>query len=90
MAKRGGSNTQIQLPELNKSARVVIGNRDGAVQSVIMVSNPLDFKPGNPDAIKASVMNSILGGGSLSSYINANLREKHAYTYGRLFVAKHR
>jgi len=70
------------FPELNKSARVVIGNRDGAVQSVIMVSNPLDFKPGNPDAIKASVMNSILGGGSLSSYINANLREKHAYTYG--------
>lgn len=70
------------FPEVNKSPKVVIGNRDGAVQSVIMVSNPLDFKPGNPDAIKASVMNSILGGGSLSSYINANLREKHAYTYG--------
>ncbi len=70
------------FPELNKSPQVVIGNRDGAVQSVIMVSYPLNFKPGNPDAIKASVMNSILGGGSLSSYINANLREKHAYTYG--------
>ena len=70
------------FPELNKSPRVVIGNRDGAVQSVIMVSYPLDFKTGNPDAIKASVMNSILGGGSLSSYINANLREKHSYTYG--------
>ncbi len=70
------------FPELNKSPRVVIGNRDGAVQSVIMFSNPVDFKPGNPDAIKASVMNSILGGGSLSSYINSNLREKHAYTYG--------
>lgn len=70
------------FPEPNKSPKVVIGNRDGAVQSVIMVSYPLDFKPGNPDAIKASVMNSILGGGSLSSYINANLREKHAYTYG--------
>jgi zinc protease len=70
------------FPELNKSPRVVIGNRDGAVQSVIMVSYPLEFKPGNPDAIKASVMNSILGGGSLSSRINANLREKRAYTYG--------
>ncbi|MDP2335417.1 MAG: insulinase family protein [Bacteroidota bacterium] len=70
------------FPEMNKSPRVVIGNRDGAVQSVIMVSYPLEFKPGNPDAIKASVMNSILGGGSLSSYINANLREKKAYTYG--------
>ncbi len=70
------------FPEMNKSPKVVIGNRDGAVQTVIMISYPLDFKPGNPDAIKASVMNSILGGGSLSSYINANLREKHAYTYG--------
>ncbi|MBW8334790.1 MAG: insulinase family protein [Prolixibacteraceae bacterium] len=70
------------FPELNKSPRVVIGNRDGAVQSAIMVSYPLEFKPGNPDAIKASVMNSILGGGSLSSRINANLREKKAYTYG--------
>ncbi len=70
------------FPELNKSPRVVIGNRDGAVQSVIMVSYPLEYKPGNPDAIKASVMNSILGGGSLSSRINANLREKRAYTYG--------
>ena len=71
-----------KFPELNTFPRVVIGNRDGAVQSVIMVSFPLDFKTGNPDAIKASVMNSILGGGSLSSRINANLREKHAYTYG--------
>lgn len=70
------------FPEMNKSPRVVIGNRDGAVQSAIMVSYPLEFKPGNPDAIKASVMNSILGGGSLSSRINANLREKNAYTYG--------
>jgi zinc protease len=70
------------FPELNKSPRVVIGNRDGAVQSLIMVSYPLEFKSGNPDAIKADVMNSILGGGSLSSRINANLREKKAYTYG--------
>lgn len=70
------------FPVLNKSPGVVIGNRDGAVQSVIMVSYPLMFKPGNPDAIKASVMNSILGGGSLSSRLNANLREDKAFTYG--------
>ena len=71
-----------EFPKLNESPKVVIGNRDGAVQSVIMVSFPLDYKPGNPNAIKASVMNSILGGGSLSSRINANLREDKAYTYG--------
>ncbi|NQU88474.1 MAG: insulinase family protein [Mariniphaga sp.] len=70
------------FPKLNNSPRVVIGNRDGAVQSVIMVSFPIDFKPGNPDAIKASVMNTILGGGGTSTRINANLREDKAYTYG--------
>jgi len=70
------------VPALNKSPRVVTGNRDGAVQSVIMVSYPLMFKPGNPDAIKASVMNSVLGGGSLSSRLNTNLREDKAFTYG--------
>ena len=71
-----------KFPELNDSPKVYIGNRDGAVQSVIMVSYPVNFKPGNPDAIKASVMNSILGGGSLSSRLNADLREDKAYTYG--------
>jgi predicted Zn-dependent peptidase len=71
-----------KFPEANKTPRVIVGNRDGAVQSAIMVTFPLEFKPGNPDAIKTSVMNNILGGGSLSSRINANLRESKAYTYG--------
>lgn len=71
-----------KFPEISKTPRVIVGNRDGAVQSAIMVTFPLEFKPGNPDAIKASVMNNILGGGSLSSRINANLRESKAYTYG--------
>lgn len=71
-----------KFPEMNKTPRVVVGNRDGAVQSAILVSFPLEFKPGNPDAIKASVMNSILGGSGTSTRINANLREDKAYTYG--------
>lgn len=70
------------FPEVNSKPEVYIGNRDGAVQSVIMVSIPLQYTPGNPDVIKAGVMNEILGGGSLSSRINANLREDKAYTYG--------
>jgi zinc protease len=70
------------FPEINKDPRVVIGNRDGAVQSLIMVSYPLNYKPGNADAIKGSVLNTILGGGGTSTRINANLREDKAYTYG--------
>lgn len=70
------------FPELNTTPRVAISNRDGAVQSMIEVSYPINFKPGNPDAIKASVMNTILGGGGTATRINANLREDKAYTYG--------
>ncbi len=73
---------QYDFPQINKSPRVVVGNRDGAVQSLIMVSYPLDYKPGNADAIKGSVLNTILGGGGTSTRINANLREDKAYTYG--------
>ncbi|MBC7884641.1 MAG: insulinase family protein, partial [Saprospiraceae bacterium] len=60
---------------------VAFGNKDGAVQSVISISYPVDMKPGNPDAIKASLANFILGG-NFSSRLMQNLREKKAYTYG--------
>jgi zinc protease len=68
-----------QLPPANK---VAFANRDGAVQSVLAVSYPIDLKPGSPDAIKASVMNSVLGGGVFSGRLMQNLREDKAYTYG--------
>ncbi len=66
-------------PQVNK---VAFANRDGAVQSVLAVSYPIDLKPGSPDAIKASVMNSVLGGGVFSGRLMQNLREDKAYTYG--------
>lgn len=62
--------------------KVAFANREGAVQSVLAVSYPVDLKPGAPDAIKASVMNSILGGGVFSGRLMQNLREDKAYTYG--------
>jgi predicted Zn-dependent peptidase len=61
---------------------VAFANRDGAVQSVLAVSYPIDMLPGAPDAIKASVMNSVLGGGVFSGRLMQNLREDKAYTYG--------
>lgn len=69
-------------PEMPKGAQVRFGNKDGAVQSVINISYPVDMKPGSEDAIKASLMNSILGGGIFSGRLMQNLREKKAYTYG--------
>ncbi|WP_066632138.1 M16 family metallopeptidase [Labilibacter marinus] len=59
-----------------------IGHKDAANQSYITVSYPLDLKPGTPDALKASVMNKILGGGGFSARLLKNLREDKAWTYG--------
>lgn len=67
--------------EMPTSRNVAFAHKDGAVQSVINVSYPIDLKPGTPDVIKASVMNTLLGGG-FSSRLMQNLREDKAFTYG--------
>lgn len=65
-----------------------VGNRvafvplRGAVQSVIDITSPVDLPPGHPDAIAASVMNNILGGGVFGGRLMQNLREDKAFTYG--------
>lgn len=73
-----------QLPAVKSPVgkQVVFVPKTGAVQSIINVTYPVDYKPGNPDAIKASVMNSLLGGGVFSGRLMQNLRENKAYTYG--------
>ena len=69
-------------PSAPKAAEVAFVNKEAAVQSVITITYPIDFTPGSQDAIKASVMNSILGGGGFSARLMQNLREDKAYTYG--------
>ena len=71
-------NNTVARPDGTKVSFV---NKDGAVQSVIRVTYPIDLKPGAPDVVKASVMNTILGGG-FSSRLMQNLREDKAFTYG--------
>ena len=71
-----------EMPNSPSATNVHFANKDGAVQSVIRVTYPIDYKPGNADAIPASVMNSILGGGIFSGRLMQNLREDKAYTYG--------
>lgn len=74
-------------PVMNKKVKgtperkVIFANKDAAVQSVVNVVYPVNLKPGSEDAIKASVMNTILGGG-FSSRLMQNLREDKAFTYG--------
>ncbi len=70
------------LPKSYDQPKVVIANKDGANQSTIRVTHTANITPGHPDAIKASVMNQILGGGSFNARLFQNLREKNAFTYG--------
>lgn len=73
-----------EYPKVNlpQKAAVMVANKDGANQSAIRVTHIVDLKPGAPDAIAASVMNNVLGGGSFSARLFANLREDKAWTYG--------
>lgn len=70
------------LPAKPEGSRVCVANKDGAVQSVISITYPVDLKPGTKMVLPGSVMNSILGGGIFSGRLMQNLREDKAYTYG--------
>lgn len=70
------------VPEAPAKTSVAFSNKEGAVQSVIKVTYPIDMKPGSDDALHASVMNAILGGGVFLGRLMQNLREDKAYTYG--------
>jgi hypothetical protein len=77
----------VETNEYAKSAdrdgrRVCFVPRDGAAQSVIRVTYPVELQQGAPDAITADIMNRILGGGGFSNYLFQNLREDKGYTYG--------
>lgn len=69
-------------PQKPNATEVHFVHKPGAVQSVVSITNPIDLKPGSEDAITATVMNSILGGGVFSGRLMQNLREDKAYTYG--------
>ena len=69
-----------KTPAAPKEREVALVDRENSVQSVIDVAYPVQLKLGDPDLIKAKVMNTILGGGVFRLF--DNLREKHSYTYG--------
>lgn len=77
---------EIRTPVFNVPAEegnnVYFVDKPGAVQSVINITHTVDLKPGHPDEIPLRILNGILGGGSFSARLMANLREDKAYTYG--------
>ncbi|MBJ7879482.1 M16 family metallopeptidase [Gelidibacter salicanalis] len=87
--KRFGSSTKsvdvkVSVPDARPNVQYTQINfvdMSNAVQSNISLSNNVDLKMNHPDYHAVLIANKILGGG-FGSYLNMNLREKHAYTYG--------
>jgi len=63
------------------NTKVDFVSREGAVQSVIGITYPIELQPGTPDVVKVRAMNEILGGSS-QGRLFLNLRESKAWTYG--------
>lgn len=70
-----------KIPQPPAKTYIAVVDRPASVQSLITFITPVQLRPGSPEAIPSSVMNSILGGGSSGRLFN-NLREKHGFTYG--------
>lgn len=67
-------------PVRTQARRVILVDKPGAAQSVVMIGAP-GLERTTPDYAAIQVMNTILGG-SFSSRLNTNLRETKGYTYG--------
>ncbi|MDR0370391.1 MAG: insulinase family protein [Prevotellaceae bacterium] len=79
--KKDVKRTQYTVPVPPSSAQVAIVNKDGAPQSTINITYPIDYKPGDLDESAISILEHVFGGG-MSSRLFQNLRETHSYTYG--------
>lgn len=71
-----------KTPKGFENSVYAMGNKDGGNQAYITVSYPVNLKPGTPNALKAAVMNKVLGGNGFSARLLQNLREDKAWTYG--------
>lgn len=67
-------------PVRTTARRVILVDKPGAAQSVVMIGVP-GIERTTPDYASVMVMNTILGG-SFSSRLMTNLRETKGYTYG--------
>ena len=64
----------------SEGLRVLLVDRPGAVQTVVNFLAP-GVKSDNPDRVPLRLINIVLGG-SFTSRLNQNLREKNGFTYG--------
>ncbi len=72
---------ELTAPERPEGVVVNFVPRAGSVQSNIIISHPARVEPGTKEAIRAGIVNSILGSG-FNGRLFQNLREDKGYTYG--------
>ena len=68
-------------PKKLESCQIDFVDMPNAVQSELAILNLASIKIADKDHFPALIANYILGG-AFGSYLNLNLREEHAYTYG--------
>ncbi|MEM9259161.1 MAG: pitrilysin family protein, partial [Bacteroidota bacterium] len=78
---KGVPQPKIVTPKRPDGVTVNFVPRAGSVQSTIVVGHPVELQPGTTKAIRARLVNSVLGGGVLDDRLTRNLREDKAYTY---------
>jgi predicted Zn-dependent peptidase len=80
---KSGTAQNYTLPAVTNVAKTEINfiNMPNAVQSDVTVLSTVDFKMSDDDYFAVLLANQIFGG-DFNSYLNMNLREAHAYTYG--------
>jgi zinc protease len=79
--KATAPNFSFSDPVNQKFAQINFIDMPNAVQSEIALQNTVNLKMTDKDYFAAIIANQILGG-DFNSYLNMNLREKHAWTYG--------
>lgn len=77
-ATGAGGKPSVAAPRARREIYLV--DKPGAPQTQIRIGQ-IGVERGTPDYFPIQVMNTVLGG-SFSSRLNLNLREKHGYTYG--------
>jgi len=70
----------VPVPAPAKARTVTLVDKPGAAQSVIQIG-AVGVSRDTPDYFALEVLNTVLGG-SFTSRLNQNLREKHGYAYG--------
>lgn len=79
--KRSVPKTTYKAAENVPNLQINLVDVPNAVQSEITLVNTVNLKMNDPDFFPAVIANQILGG-DFNSYLNMNLREKNAWTYG--------